>query len=113
MKIRIYQIEMSLDEKCVAFMPYERLMQAYPDAFPAELYRMVYEYDSPTSQLSELFYIFNMEHPADYKARSMSVSDVIEVIIPKQGSYFYYVDSIGFQRVVFDPSLALGGLQNG
>lgn len=113
MKIRIYQIEMSLDEKHVAFMSYAYMQERYPEGIPAELYRLVYEYESRTANLERLFYIFNMEHPADYKARSMSLSDVVEVIDPEKGSRFYFCDTAGFREVSFDVSLALGGLQDG
>lgn len=113
MKIRIYQIEMSLDEKHVAFMPYAYMQEKYPEGIPAELYRLVYEYESVAVNLERLFYIFNMEHPADYRARSMSLSDVVEVIDPEKGSKFYLCDIIGFREVSFDTSLAQGGSQNG
>ena len=113
MKIRIYQIEMSLDEKHIAFMPYAYMQEKYPDGIPAELYRLVYEYESGTANLERLFYIFNMEHPADYKARSLSLTDVIEVIDPENGSKFYLCDTIGFQEVSFDASRVLGGSQDG
>lgn len=113
MKIRIYQIEMSLDEKHVAFMPYAYMQEKYPEGIPAELYRLVYEYESGAVNLERLFYIFNMEHPADYRTRSMSLSDVVEVIDPEKGSKFYLCDTIGFREVSFDTSLAQGGSQNG
>ena len=50
-----------------------------------------------------MFYIFNMAHPQDYRTRSLSVSDVIE-IVEESGSTFYYCDSIGFREVSFDTS---------
>ena len=111
MKIRIYQIEMSLDEKHVAFMPYAYMQEKYPEGIPAELYRLVYEYESGTVNLERLFYIFSMEHPADYRARSMSLSDVVEVIDPVNGSKFFFCGAFGFKEVSFDASKAKGGPQ--
>lgn len=103
MKIRIYQIEMSLDEHNVAFRSYTEMQEKYPSGFPVGLYRMMYEGVVPTKELSVVFYIFNMAHPQDYRARSLSVSDVIE-IVEASGSTFYYCDTIGFREVLFDTS---------
>ena len=103
MKIRIYQIEMSLDEHNIAFQSYAKMQEKYPNGFPANMYRMVYEGVVPTKELSVVFYIFNMAHPQDYRARSLSVSDVIEVVEENE-STFYYCDTIGFREVQFDTS---------
>ena len=103
MRIRIYQIEMSLDEQNVAFRPYTEMQEKYSGDIPAELYRMIYEGVVPTKELSVVFYIFNMAHPQDYRGRSLSVSDVIEVV-EESSSTFYYVDTIGFREVLFDTS---------
>lgn len=103
MRIRIYQIEMSLDEQNVAFRPYTEMQEKYSGDIPAELYRMIYEGVVPTKEFSVVFYIFNMAHPQDYRGRSLSVSDVIEVV-EESSSTFYYVDTIGFREVLFDTS---------
>jgi hypothetical protein len=44
--------------------------------------------------LEKLFDIFNIYHPEDFKGRSMSVSDVVEL----DGDY-YYCDHIGFKKI--------------
>ena len=106
MRIRIYQIEMSLDEQNVAFRPYTEMQEKYSGDIPAKLYRMIYEGVVPTEELSVVFYIFNMAHPQDYRGRSLSVSDVIEVV-EENSSTFYYVDTIGFREVLFDTSLLM------
>ena len=106
MRIRIYQIEMSLDEQNVAFRPYTEMQEKYPGDIPANLYRMIYEGIVPTKEFSVVFYIFNMAHPQDYRGRSLSVSDVIEVV-EESSSTFYYVDTIGFREVLFDTSLLM------
>ena len=103
MRIRIYQIEMSLGEQNVAFRPYTEMQEKYSGDIPAELYRMIYEGVVPTKEFSVVFYIFNMAHPQDYRGRSLSVSDVIEVV-EESSSTFYYVDTIGFREVLFDTS---------
>lgn len=106
MRIRIYQIEMSLDEQNVAFRSYAEMQEKYPGDVPANLYRMIYEGVVPTKEFSVVFYIFNMAHPQDYRGRSLSVSDVIEVV-EESISTFYYVDTIGFREVLFDTSLLM------
>lgn len=104
MKLRIYQIEMSLDEHRVAFRSYAQMQEKYPSGIPANLYCMAYEGEVPAKDLADVYFIFNMAHPKGYRARSLSVSDVIEVI-EKSGSTFYYCDSLGFRKVQFDTSL--------
>lgn len=57
-----------------------------------EWYDLVYELKSEKELgPDDLFYIFNMEHPADFKGHSLSVSDVIEM---EDG--FWYCDSFGW-----------------
>ena len=101
MRIRIYQIEMSLDGKRVAFMPYAYIREKYSEGFPSELYCKVHEGTVEADSLEDVFYIFNMAHPQDYRARSLSVSDVIEVV-EENHSTFYYCDTIGFREVPFN-----------
>ncbi len=51
------------------------------------------------SVLENLYSRFNLEHPADYHAPSLSVSDIIA--IKKDGEIScHYVDSIGFREIV-------------
>lgn len=49
--------------------------------------------------LEELFYIFNNEHPADYHAASMSVSDIVCLIGKCNKRFWFYVDGEGFKEV--------------
>ncbi len=44
------------------------------------------------TMLEQLFYIFNMEHPANYHAHSMSVGDVVML----DDSRLYFCDQFGF-----------------
>ena len=44
--------------------------------------------------LERLFYIFNMEHPSDFRGHSLSVSDVVYL----DGKY-YYCDSFGYKEL--------------
>ncbi len=62
-------------------------------------YDLVYEDDIEIDTrfenvLDELFRIFNVAHPKDYRGRSMSVSDIIEI-----HGHYYYCDSYGWEKV--------------
>lgn len=46
-------------------------------------------------QLEKYYEIFNIDHPADFRGRSLSVSDIVALKIGKDILY-YYVDPIGF-----------------
>lgn len=105
MKIKIYQVNMERDENRVAFMAYESLakFQGSPDV-DSRIYDKVFEGEVNRFTLEKLYEIFNREHPAGYKGRSMSVSDVVEIVDGTTGkSYFNFCDSFGFQQVSFEP----------
>lgn len=105
MKIKIYQVNMERDENRVAFMAYESLakFQGSPDV-DSRIYDKVFEGEVNCFTLEKLYEIFNREHPAGYKGRSMSVSDVVEIVDGTTGkSYFHFCDSFGFQQVSFEP----------
>ena len=64
-------------------------------------YYKVYEGDLPQKNiLEELFRIFNVDHPADFRGHSLSVSDI--VALKKDGNdywYWYYCDSFGWKEI--------------
>ena len=104
MKIKIYQINMERDENRVAFMAYESLakFQGSPDV-DSRIYDKVFEGEVNCFTLERLYEIFNREHPAGYKGRSMSVSDIVEIVDGTTGkSYFHFCDSFGFKQVSFE-----------
>lgn len=106
--IRIYQIDLDRDSDGVAFEPYGSLSryQNSPDVNPA-LYDRVFEGEVDASDIEDIYRIFNTEKPEDYKGRSMSVSDVVEIVKSDDiRPGFYYCDSIGFKPVPFDAELA-------
>lgn len=48
--------------------------------------------------------MFNLNHPEGYKDRSLSVSDVVEVMEdPMHPHCFYFCDSVGFKPIDFEP----------
>lgn len=42
--------------------------------------------------LDDIFRIFNIEHPSDFKGHSLSISDIVEI----EGKFFY-CDSLGWK----------------
>lgn len=98
MKIKLYQVNPEKDTKQVMFMPYGMI-----DSVNKEIYDLVYESNLPCSSLEEVYAKLNIDHPSDYRCRSMSVSDVVEVCesdtVP-QG--FYFCDMLGFKQIDFN-----------
>lgn len=108
MDIKIYQINMDRDQNGVCFMSYDSLprFQKTQD-IDGSIYDLVYEGAVEAKHLEDVYRIFNIEHPEGYCGRSLSKSDIVEI---KEGSDiesgFYYCDSLGFQKVDFDPAKA-------
>lgn len=105
MKIKIYQVNMERDPNNVCFMSYDRLekLQGTTD-IDSTIYDKVFEGEVNCLTLERLYEIFNREHPAGYKGRSMSVSDVVEIVDGMTGkSYFHFCASFGFKEVPFEP----------
>lgn len=48
-----------------------------------------------SSLLDQIFRIFNIERPQDFRGHSLSVSDIIYI----KGKGFYYVDDYGFKKL--------------
>ena len=51
--------------------------------------------NDPAEILEKLYYIFNCNHPSDYRGRSLSVSDL--VALEDTGTYF--CDSFGWKKI--------------
>ena len=120
MEISIYQVNLNRDTNGVAFDGYEQLplIQKTQD-IDASIYDKVYSCRFEKEDLEEVYRVFNTEHPEDYKGRSLSVSDVVEIITEtpqkktatakgcKIEDGFYYCDSIGFRKIDFEKNRAV------
>ena len=105
MKIAIYQINPDRDENNVAFLNYEnRKCFQGSAALRSEIYDKVFEGEVECGTLEEVYQMFNLDHPDGYRGRSLSVSDVVEVV-GEEKSTFHFCDSIGFREVDFDPDM--------
>ena len=103
----IYQINTDRDNNRVCFLGLDTLerFQHSKEVDPV-LYDRVYDGRLDCNSLETIYQKFNVDHPADYKGRSLSVSDVVEIRESDTlNPGFYFVDSIGFKSISFDKSL--------
>lgn len=105
MDIRIYQINMERDGNRVAFMEYEALpkFQGAQEPNP-KIHDKVYDGSVDCSNLEDVYRKFNLDHPAEYRGRSLSVSDIVEVVKAdgvEKG--FYFCDTVGYKKISFEP----------
>ena len=103
----IYQINVDRDTANVCFIGMESLKKIKgTKEVNAAAYDRVYDGKMDCISLENIYQKFNFDHPADYKGRSLSVSDVVEIRESDTlNPGFYFVDSIGFKSISFDKSL--------
>lgn len=107
MKIKIYQINSKRDINNMLFMPYDRLekYQGSSDV-DCKIYDLIYENNVECNGLEDVYKMFNINRPDDFKGHSLSVSDIVEVVdSDKIEKGFYFCDSVGFKKVAFSPEL--------
>lgn len=103
----IYQINVDRDTANVCFIGMESIEKIKgTKEVNAAAYDRVYDGKMDCISLENIYQKFNVDHPADYKGRSLSVSDVVEIRESDTlNPGFYFVDSIGFKSISFDKSL--------
>ena len=109
MDIRIYQISRERDQHHVQFIGLEDLPKYQgKNMIDSSIYDAVYAGTVEAKTLEDVFRIFNISHPIEYHARSLSVSDVVEVITGNHQVQpgYYFCDHIGFSTISFDPEKA-------
>ena len=94
----IYQIKGGDETRDFRFEPYDRL-QAAGNVVDRANYELVYSAPlAPGISLEDIYTRFNIDHPADFKGHSLSVSDV--VVLHQNGQdAAHYVDSFGYKEV--------------
>lgn len=103
MNIRIYQINPGRDSDRLAFQGLDEI----GGNLNSEIYDCVYEGDVDCKSLEGIFEKFNHDRPEGCEERSLSVSDIVEVIDSETVSPgFYYCDSFGFKAIDFEPEKA-------
>ncbi len=108
MKIKIYQINLSRDDKSEAFLGIdEREHILNLTDINSSIYDCVFSGEVKCEGLEDVFQKFNIDHPEGYSGRSLSVSDIIEIIDAENVEKgFYYCDNIGFSKAKFNPEKA-------
>lgn len=96
---------MERDPNNACFMGYDRLEKLQgTTVIDSAIYDRVFSGEVQCKNLEDVWVKFNKDHPKGYKARSLSVSDVVEVIESDSvKSGFYFCDSFGFKGVSFEP----------
>ncbi len=103
-KVEIYHVREDIDERHdLSFMNYSYVIKVVPDLKRdlKQYYEKKYEYEEDFGNhtdeeiLEQLFYKFNMQRPTDYKAHSMSTSDIVIL----DDSRMWYCDSYGWQEM--------------
>ncbi len=94
----IYQLKRGDETRDLRFEPYDRL-QATGHAVDRANYELIYTAPlALDTSLEDIYTRFNLDHPADFKGHSLSVSDI--VVLHQNGKdTAHYVDSIGYQEV--------------
>lgn len=101
----IYQLKHIKSTRDLRFEPFKKL-QASGKTVDANNYDLVYVSGLPNEHtatlqqiLDDLYFKFNIDHPADFTGHSLSTSDVIAINLKGDISY-HYVDQVGFQRLI-------------
>lgn len=105
MKIRIFQINHDRDSQRVKFCGLEELAERQIDS---AIYDRVFVGEIEGKTLEDVFRRFNTEGHPLHRGHSLSVSDIVELQGPvgDLAAGFYFCDSVGFQKVDFDPAQA-------
>ena len=94
----IYQLKRGDETRDLRFEPYDRL-QAAGQAVDRANYELIYTAPlASDTSLEDIYTRFNIDHPADFKGHSLSVSDIV-VLHRDCRDAAHYVDSIGYREV--------------
>lgn len=103
MLISIYQINLEKDAERVAFCGLDLLKKLYGrQAINGSIYEEVFYGEVDAETMEDIFGMFNLRHPEGYKGRSLSVSDIVEVIDGADETGCFFCDDAGFKKVEFE-----------
>lgn len=99
MRIKIWQIDTRVSGAVSAmFENYEHTCK-YLGGVKRELYKCEFNGDTTAKTLDEVYVVFNAYQPVGFRGRSMSVSDVVEVLDGEHRGV-WFVDSVGFVELM-------------
>ena len=94
----IYQLRNEDSTRVYRFEPYDRLQAAGRTVDKANYMEVYAAPLAVGTTLEDIYRTFNVDHPADFRGHSLSVSDV--VVLHQNGQdTAHYCDSVGFQQV--------------
>lgn len=101
MNIKIYQINVDRDIDRAAFMGTWMLERRNRNKqIDFSIYDLVYEGNPNCATLEDVFEMFNINHPKEYKGHSLSVSDIVKVVGHKEvEDGYYFCDSLGWKKL--------------
>lgn len=100
MEISIYQIDLDKDHNQIAFRSSDELSRFQgSDRVESGIYNRVFQGIVDCPSLEGVYYMFNVNHPDSYTGRSLSVSDVVQVIhSPSVKPGCYFCESFGYKK---------------
>lgn len=108
MKINIYQINSERDDKRLMFFGLDEIQKLTGDGtVKSEMYDKIFSGEVDCDSMESVYQKFNIDHPDGYTGRSLSVSDVVEVVdsdTTDKGCFF--CDNVGFKKIDFEPEKA-------
>ena len=96
--IKIFQINTDRDKNNNKFMSYDWIKE-----FDFSIYDEVWSGDPQRewNTLEDIYEIFNLYHPEDFRGHSLSTSDIVQVIgkSDKIEDGFYFCDNLGWEKL--------------
>lgn len=109
MKLKIYQMVPDVNTIHLLYRELLLVLSKCAGRVPAECYECVYTGEVLAGTMEDVFTIFNIRHPEGYRGRSLSMSDVVEVISEEVEPGFYYCDTYAFKKIAFEKERCIGG----
>lgn len=109
MKIKVYQIEHTLDKNDIAYTSHKKTLEKVGQVDPS-IYKCVYQGNMNCADLEDVYVELNICPPPEYQGRALSVSDIVKVedATTKHKPGFYFCDDFGFKNLNdFDDSQCL------
>lgn len=103
-RFTILQIEHKSDNRNYLFTAEDFLLEqgvTFPP--PRKIYEEVYADCQPKFDPEAVFTRFNINHPEDYRGRSLSISDIIRYHLPNGEILDLYCDHVGYVAVELRP----------
>ena len=95
-KIRIWQIRPEADVR-IKFLSLDVFRKSFGNPDLGN-YCCVYEGETEADNPEEIYLIYHMEQPEDYRGHPIAISDIIEQC-GEEGSAYYYVDRYGLIQI--------------